>query len=114
MIGHVAVEPEPAKPAIGQVQMDLLAQPPLRADAEAVADDQHADQQFRIDRRPADLAVERRQLLPQPIEFDEPVDRSQQVPLGHMPFERKLVKQSVLPDAAFPHHRLHPRPQRPE
>jgi hypothetical protein len=26
MVGHLAVEPEPAKPAIGQVQMDLPAQ----------------------------------------------------------------------------------------
>src|SRR5436305_11579870 len=110
MFGQVAVETEPAKPAIGEVQMELFAQPPLRANAETVADDQHADKQFRIDRRPAFLAVERSQLLPQAIEFNEPVDQSQQVPLRHMPFERKLVKQSVLPNAAFPHHRLHSAP----
>src|SRR5215207_8146665 len=30
MIGYITVEPEPAKPAIGEVQMDLFAQPPLR------------------------------------------------------------------------------------
>src|SRR4029077_13078565 len=35
------------------------------------------DQQLRVDRRPTHLAVERRQLLPQPVEFDEPVNRSQ-------------------------------------
>ncbi len=62
VIGHLAIEAQPAKPAVGQVQVDLLAQPPLRADAEAVADDQHPDQQLRIDRRPSHLAVERRQL----------------------------------------------------
>src|SRR5215813_4329275 len=39
--------------------MDLLAQPPFRADAEAVAHDQHADHQFWIDRRSAYGAVER-------------------------------------------------------
>src|SRR4051794_33341796 len=53
MVGHVALQAEAAEPPVGQVQMDLLTQPPLRPDAEAVADDQHADQQLGIDRRPA-------------------------------------------------------------
>src|SRR5215216_7804686 len=110
MIGYITVEPEPAKPAIGEVQMDLFAQPPLRADAAAVADDQHADQQLRIDRRPTFLAIERSQFLSQAVEFDEPVDRSKQMPLGHVPFERKLVEQGFLSDPTFPHHGLHPGP----
>ena len=54
MIGDVAVEPQPTKPAIGQIEVDLLAQPPLRANAEAVADDQHPDHQLGIDRGPPD------------------------------------------------------------
>jgi hypothetical protein len=87
MVGHRAVEAEPTKPAVRQVEVHLLAQPPLRADAEAVADDQHPDQQLRIDRRPSHLAVERRQFPPQPVEFDKPVNRSQQVPLRHVAFE---------------------------
>jgi hypothetical protein len=32
---------EAAEPAIGEVQVDLLAQPSLRADAAAVADQEH-------------------------------------------------------------------------
>ena len=51
---------QPAEPAIRQVQVDLLAQPALGANAEAVADDQHADHQLRIDRWAAGVAVERR------------------------------------------------------
>jgi hypothetical protein len=58
MIRHLACQAEPAEPPVGQVQMDLLAQPAFRADAVAIADDQHADQQLRVDRRPAGLAVE--------------------------------------------------------
>ena len=88
--------------------MDLLAQPPFRADAEAVAHDQHADHQFRIDRRSAHGAVERLQLPSQPVEFDKPINRSQQVLFGHMPFERELVEQRVLLDFPLPHHRLPP------
>src|SRR5215216_1943903 len=112
MIGHLAVEAQTTKPAVRQVEVHLLAQPPLRADAKAVADDQHPDQQLRVDRRPPHLAVERSQFLPQPVEFDEPVDRAQQVPFRHMPFERELVKKGVLPDAAFPHHWPSPRSPR--
>src|SRR3984893_7161708 len=110
MVRHRAIQPEPAKPAVRQVQVNFLTQPPLRADAEAVADDQHPDQQLRIDRGPTFLAVIRRQLLPQPVEPDEPFDRTQKVSLATMVFERKLVKQSVLPDAAFPHHSTSLRP----
>ena len=50
---------EPAKPAVGEVQMYLLTQPTLRTDAEAVTNDQHADHQFWINGGPPDLAVER-------------------------------------------------------
>jgi len=61
-------------------------------------------------RWPANGTVARRQFLPQPLEFDKPVDRAQEVPLWHMIFERELVKQSVLPETAFPLRLLHPGP----
>src|SRR5205085_11713067 len=110
MIGHFAVETQSTNPAIRQVEVHLLAQSPLRADAKAVADDQHANQQLRVDRWPTHLAVERRQFLPQPVEFDEAIDRPQQVLLRHMPLERKLVKQSLLLDSPLPHHCTSPPP----
>jgi hypothetical protein len=49
MVRHAAAEPKPTKPAIRQIKVDLLAQAPLGADAEAIADDQHPDHQFGID-----------------------------------------------------------------
>src|SRR6516164_1165198 len=52
VVRHVAVETKTAEPPIGQVQVDFLAQPPFRANAEAVAHDQHADQQLGINRWP--------------------------------------------------------------
>jgi len=63
--------------------MKLFAHPPLGADTHTIPHHQHPDHQFRIDRRPSHLAVERRQVAPQAIKFDKPVDRSQQVPLRH-------------------------------
>jgi len=55
--GNVAVEPQPAEPPVGRIEVDLLAQQPLRANAEAIADNQHLDHQLGIDRRTSDLAV---------------------------------------------------------
>ena len=36
MIGHIAVEPEPAEPPVGQIEVDLFAQAPLGANTEAI------------------------------------------------------------------------------
>ena len=102
MIGHFAVETQSTKPAIRQVEVHLLAQPPLRADAEAVADDQHADQQFGINRGPSGFTVEGRQVCPNAAEFDKAVDRPQQMLFRYMPFERELVEQRVLLDFPIP------------
>src|SRR5271169_1494341 len=63
VIGRLVVEVEPAEPSVGQMQLDFLAQLPLKADAVAVADNQHPDHQLGINRRSAKLAVKGRQLL---------------------------------------------------
>jgi hypothetical protein len=52
-----AFQPKPEKPAIGEVQMHLLAQATFGPDAEAVADDQHPDHQLRVDRGATRVAV---------------------------------------------------------
>ncbi|PQV57912.1 hypothetical protein LX70_01724 [Defluviimonas denitrificans] len=59
--------------------MQLLAEPTLGPDAEAVTHQKHADQQIRIDRRAAREAVEIRQMLPNAAEIFQPVNRTQQV-----------------------------------
>jgi hypothetical protein len=63
VIGHLIVEIEPAKPSVRKVKLKLFAQPPLGADAVAIADDQHPDHQLGINRRPTNVAIERCQLL---------------------------------------------------
>jgi hypothetical protein len=85
-----------------------LVEAPFRANAKAVARNQRPDHQLGINRRPTDGAVKRRQLLPQPVKLDKPVDRLQQMRLGHMPLKRKLVEQGFLPSPTLPHHRPHP------
>ena len=108
MVRNIALQAEPAEPAIGEVQMHLLAQPPLRADAEAVADDQHPDHQLRIDRGPPDLAVEGPQMRPQAGQVDEAVDRAQQVIGRNVALDAELVEQRLLHHRPLAHHRHAP------
>ena len=53
MIRHRSIEAEAAEPAVGEIEVNLVAQSPLGPDAEAVADDQHPDHQLGIDGRTA-------------------------------------------------------------
>jgi hypothetical protein len=57
----------------------LVAQPTFGPNAEAVANDQHADHQLRIDRWAARVAVERLKVDPQLSEVEEAIDATQQV-----------------------------------
>ena len=108
VVGDGVVEVETAEPAIRQVQADLLAEPTLGSNAEAVADDQHSDHQFRIDRGAAGVAVERCEVMPQLAEVEEAVDGSQQVSARHVLLQVERVEELVLPAALLTHHRCAP------
>ena len=104
VIRHGAFQTQPAEPAIGQVEVDLFAQPTLRPNAEAVADQQHPDQQFGIDRGATDGAVERRQMRSQALKLHEPVDRPQQMVRRDMVLQRESIEQGRLIDPPLAHH----------
>jgi hypothetical protein len=56
VVRHLAVETETTAPAVSEVQVNLLAQPPFRTNAVAAANQQHPDEQFGINRgRPIEL-----------------------------------------------------------
>jgi hypothetical protein len=67
--------------------VNLVAQAPLRSDAEAIVDQEHPDHQFGINRWSTDTAVEGRQVLPDLFKVDKPVDRPQKMVGGDMPFK---------------------------
>ena len=104
MIGHLAIEAKPTEPAISQVEVYLLAQPSLGADARAITNQQHPDQQLGIDRRPTHRAIKWRQPNPQIGEVNETIDGPQQMIRRNMPIERELVEQGTLIDAPLTHH----------
>src|SRR6056297_261084 len=105
MIGDPVGEIEPAEPAIRHVQMHLLAEPPLRPDAKAIADQQHPDQQLGIDRWPPRVTVEIRKMGTNAAQVDEPVNGSKQVVLRNVILKRELVEQRGLPLLPRSHHR---------
>lgn len=74
VIRHCPIQTEPAEPPVGRIEVNLIAQAPLRSNAKAVTNQEHPDHQFGIDRRPADAAVERCQVPPDLLKVDEPVD----------------------------------------
>lgn len=75
--------------------MHLLAQPTLRTDAHAVADDQHPDHQFGIDGGPARLAVEGPQMRADAGQVNEEVDRTQKVRVRNVILEAEAVEQRI-------------------
>ena len=110
VIRHPVGKIEAAEPAIRQVQMHLLAQPTLGPDAKAIADQQHADQQFGIDRWPPRVAVEIGEVRADAAQIDKPVDGSKQVVLRDVILQGELVEQRWLRLLPRSHHRRSSRP----
>ena len=108
MIGNRAVQPQPAEPTVGQIEVDIVAQPPLRADPEAIADNQHPDHQLGIDRRATRLAVVGFKMRPNLRQIDKPVDLAKQMIVGDMTLEAEAVEQRLLHHPPLAHHRPNP------
>lgn len=79
VIGDFVFQTQPTEPAIGQVQVHLFAQSPLGTNAIAVADDQHAHHQFRVNRGASDGTIEVRQVGAQITKIQALVDAAQEV-----------------------------------
>jgi hypothetical protein len=82
----------------------LFAQATFRANAEAVANDQHTNDQCWIDRRSARVAVVRSKVLVQFAQIDELVDTAQQAVGWTVVFKVERVEQRRLPDLLTTHH----------
>src|SRR5688572_15064919 len=108
MVRHCRFETKPAEPPVGEVEPDLVTQSPLGTDRVAVADQQHPDHQLRIYRRAADLAVERPELLTDPVEVEQRIQPTQQMVRRNLVLEPEMVEQPLLTRFQPPHHRQNP------
>src|SRR5262249_18513899 len=104
VIRDFILEPEPTEPAIGQVEVDFLTQPPLGAYPKAVAHQQHPDHELRVHRWTARVTVEGLELASQLAEIEEAVNPAQQVIRRNMLIEVERVEESVLIAALCTHH----------
>ena len=106
MVRNLVVKIEAAEPAIGEMQFDLLAKPPLKANAVAVANDEHADHQFGVDRWPPDLAVEGRQLLPEFRQYPthNRIDAAKEMAFRDALLKVEEIEQLALIDRLPTHH----------
>ena len=106
VVRHLVVEIEAAEPPIRKMKLDLLAQLALEADAIAVADDEHPQHELGIDRRAADLAVERLQLLPNIGQHarHHRIDAAEEMTRRDALFQIKKVKQLALIARLPSHH----------
>src|SRR5262249_21914909 len=108
VIGDAIFQAQPAKPAIGQIDLDLAANLALRPNSEDVADDQHPDHQHRVNRGPAGRGVVRRKLRMDPGQVEDGADLANQMIVRHHLIETDLVKQLPLVSIEPPHHRPSP------
>jgi hypothetical protein len=92
MVRDLAIKTKPTKPTIREIEMNFLAQAALRPYVHAIADDQHADHELRINRWAAGAAIERLQRLTDVIEIEMPVDASQHVIRRDMIVEAEIIE----------------------
>src|ERR1700688_1415265 len=100
---NLLIEPQSREPAPRQVHAQFLHQLPFAGDAIQVADQQNAQQQFGINRRPAGIAVTRFQLLPHKGKADVLFDQPQQMSLRNLIFQAEVIEQS-FGGVVLPHH----------
>ena len=90
--------------------MNLFAQAAFRPDAGAIAHKQHPDHQFRINGWATSMAVKFGKMRTNTPQINEPINRTQQVVLGNVIFQRKLIKQCCLRLLPWSQHRKSPYP----
>ena len=88
------------------MQLNFLREPALRANAVAVAHDEHTDHQLGIDRGASDIAVVGLQFLVEVGQCSrhKHVDPSQKMVLRNAIVEAELVEQLGLIDPPLAHH----------
>src|SRR5262245_17897909 len=104
MVRDLILDAQVAKPAVGEVHLDLATQRPLRADRKHVPDNEHPDHQLRIERGPADRGIVRRKLGVHPRQIQNRIDPANQMIGRNHVIEMELIEQLALIALQPPHH----------
>ena len=103
MVRDLLIETQSREPAPRQMHAQFLHQFAFAGDAVQIADQQNAQQQLRINRRPPRLAVAVFQLPPYELEADVLVDQPQQMMFGNLIFQAEVIEQG-FGAVVLPHH----------
>src|SRR5262245_40363740 len=108
MIRDLVLDAQTAEPAVRQVDRNLPAEQPLRADGKNVADDDHPDHQHRVNRRAAARRVVGCKLSTHPGQIEHGGDLAHKVIARYHLVVPKLVEKLLLLVLQPPHHRSPP------
>jgi hypothetical protein len=75
--------------------MDLVAETTFRSDAHDVTNDQHSDDQFWIDRRTPEVAVEGAKGLAHPVHVEKPVDLAKHMTGRNMTLQIEVIEPDI-------------------
>src|SRR5262245_16105642 len=108
MIRDLVLDAQTAEPAVRQVDLNLPAEQPLRADGKNVADDEHQDHEHRVKRRAAARRVVGCKLSTHPGQIEHGGDLAHKVIARYHLVGPKLVEKLLLLVLQPPHHRSPP------
>jgi len=103
VLRNLLIEAQSGEPPPRQMHAQLFHQLPFARDAIEIADQQHTQQQFRVDGWPSHVAVRVLQLCSNKVEVDVLINLAQQMIFRNLIFEAEVVKQR-LPAGMVSHH----------
>src|SRR5215469_14329560 len=103
MVWNLLIETQPCEPAPRKMHAQFLHQLALAGDAVQIADQQDAQQEFRINRGSTGLTVALLQVLPHKLEANVPVDQPQQIIFRNLIVQTEIIEQGFR-TSVVPHH----------
>jgi hypothetical protein len=108
VVRDLVLNAQTTEPAVRQIDLNLGTDPSLRPDRKHVADQQHSDHQFRVDRGASGVAVERRKLLVDPAKIEHSINPPYHVIGWNHFIEMECVEELRLARCQPTHHVLTP------
>ena len=108
VVRHFLIKLKSSEPSIREVHPHLFHQAPLASDAVQVSDQQNPEEQLRIDRRPAGVAIVLAESIPNTAEIDVRIDQPQLVIFRYVILQPEVVEQRLRSSVMTHHDELRP------
>src|SRR5258707_10977884 len=108
MIRNLVLDAQAAEPAVCQVNVDLAAEHPLRADGENVPNDEHPDHEHQVNRRSAKRRIVGRELGANPVQIQDSSNIADKMIGRNNLFKAERIEQLTLVPIELTHHGIAP------